>query len=291
MLGLAALAGFLFAETRAAEPVLPLRIFRNRNFSLISVVGFLVGFTMFGAMTFLPLYQQTVQGASATNSGLLLLPMLLAMMVVSMVAGRVTTTTGKYKIFPIVGGALMTVGLFLLSQMDAHTSRTHVRPLHGRARRRYGLPDADHHAGRAEQRRDEGHGRRLLLRHPLPYASAAPSASRSSARCSHNRVQRRMAARAARAARRSPRAAPSSTRPPSRSCPPAVKDAYLHAVAVGTHPVFLWGAVVSVIGFVAALFVKEVPLRGAGPRCRRPWQRFRSPPDLPARGTDTYESP
>ncbi|MCL2731093.1 MAG: MFS transporter, partial [Actinomycetia bacterium] len=123
VLGLASLAGFLYAETRAAEPILPLRIFRNGNFTLISLIGFLVGFTMFGSMTFLPLFQQTVQGASATNSGLLLLPMLLAMMAVSMVAGRVTTSTGKYKIFPIIGGALIIVGLYLLSTMGVHTSR------------------------------------------------------------------------------------------------------------------------------------------------------------------------
>ena len=123
VIGIGALGAFLYVETRAAEPILPLHIFRNANFSLISLIGFLVGFTMFGAMTFLPLYQQTVQGASATNSGMLLLPMLLAMMAVSMVAGRVTTATGRYKIFPIIGGGLITIGLYLLSLLDVHTSR------------------------------------------------------------------------------------------------------------------------------------------------------------------------
>ena len=93
------------SRRRAAEPILPLRMFRNRNFTLISVIGFLLGFAMFGAINFLPLYQQTVQGASATNSGLLLLPMMLgACWSSSMVAGQVITRTGRYKIFPIVGG-------------------------------------------------------------------------------------------------------------------------------------------------------------------------------------------
>ncbi|MFE7229005.1 MFS transporter, partial [Nocardioides sp. NPDC057577] len=96
-LGVASLVGFVFVETKAGVGFMPLHIFRIRNFRLMSVVGFMAGFVMFGAVLFLPLYQQTVQGASATNSGLLLLPMLLAMMVVSLVAGRVTTSTGKYK--------------------------------------------------------------------------------------------------------------------------------------------------------------------------------------------------
>jgi MFS family permease len=78
---------------------------------------------MFGAINFLPLYQQTVQGASATNSGLLLLPMMLTMMVVSIFAGQVITKTGKYRIFPIVGGVGMTVAMVLLSFVDADTSK------------------------------------------------------------------------------------------------------------------------------------------------------------------------
>ena len=122
-IGVAALVGFLFVQTKAVAPVMPLHIFRSRNFSLMSVVGFITGFVMFGAMLFLPLYQQSVQGASATNSGLLLLPMLGAMLVTSMIAGRVTTNTGRYKAFPIVGSVLMAVGLYLLSLMDTDTSR------------------------------------------------------------------------------------------------------------------------------------------------------------------------
>jgi len=78
---------------------------------------------MFGSINFLPLYQQTVQGASATNSGLLLLPMMLSMMVVSVIAGQVITKTGKYRIFPIIGGVGMTVGMILLSFVDADTTK------------------------------------------------------------------------------------------------------------------------------------------------------------------------
>lgn len=122
-LALAALVSFIFVERRAPEPVLPLAIFANRNFALISVIGFLLGFTMFGAVNYLPLFQQTVQGASATNSGLLLLPLMGGMLVTSLITGQVITRTGRYKVFPIVGGAVMVTGMVLLAQLDVHTTR------------------------------------------------------------------------------------------------------------------------------------------------------------------------
>jgi EmrB/QacA subfamily drug resistance transporter len=127
--GLAALAavaltGFVVVERRVAEPIVPLNLFANRNFALVSGMGFLVGFTMFGALNFLPLYQQTVQGASATNSGLLLLPIMAGAMVTSVVVGRTITRTGRYRAFPIIGGFVMTGGLALLSRLDVGTSRT-----------------------------------------------------------------------------------------------------------------------------------------------------------------------
>lgn len=117
------LVAFLFVERRVAEPILPLGIFANSNFALISVIGFLLGFTMFGAINYLPLFQQTVQGASATNSGLLLLPMMGGMLVTSLISGQVITRTGRYKIFPIVGGVVMVGGLLLLAQLDVGTTR------------------------------------------------------------------------------------------------------------------------------------------------------------------------
>ncbi|MDI1459790.1 MDR family MFS transporter [Catellatospora sp. KI3] len=124
VVGVVLLAIFLWTQTRVAEPILPLGIFRNRNFSLVSIIGFMVGFAMFGAISFLPLYMQTVQGASATNSGLLLLPMMLGMMVTSVFAGRTITRTGRYRAFPIVGGVTLALAMYLLTRLDADTSRT-----------------------------------------------------------------------------------------------------------------------------------------------------------------------
>ncbi|KAB8194906.1 DHA2 family efflux MFS transporter permease subunit [Nonomuraea phyllanthi] len=126
ILGLAALAVvtlavFVAVERKALEPIMPLQLFRNRNFTLISAIGFLLGFAMFGAINFLPLFQQMVQGATATNSGLLLLPMMGASMVVSLFVGKAITATGKYKIYPVIGGVGMAAGMWLLSTMDVAT--------------------------------------------------------------------------------------------------------------------------------------------------------------------------
>lgn len=122
----ASLVAFGLVERNAVEPVLSLALFRDRNFALISGIGFLLGFMMMGSVAFLPLYQQTVQGASATNSGLLLLPVMATMLVMSIVVGQVITRTGRYKIFPIAGGIAMTVGMVLLSFVDINTSKTQL---------------------------------------------------------------------------------------------------------------------------------------------------------------------
>ena len=118
-----AVVAFIRIEAAASEPILPLHVFKNRNFSLASSMSFLLGLAMFGAMTFLPLYQQTVQHASPTVSGLMLIPMMLGATTTSLIAGQVTVRTGRYKALPIVGGAVMTVGMLLLSNLGPNTTR------------------------------------------------------------------------------------------------------------------------------------------------------------------------
>jgi EmrB/QacA subfamily drug resistance transporter len=122
VLAIAATAGFLVTETRATEPVLPLHVFRNRNFSLIAGMSFLLGLAMFGALTFLPLYQQTVQHLSATASGLMLIPLMLGSTVTTLIAGQVTTRTGRYKALPIIGSGVMAIGMYLLTGLSMSTS-------------------------------------------------------------------------------------------------------------------------------------------------------------------------
>ncbi|WP_328770828.1 MDR family MFS transporter [Streptomyces sp. NBC_00286] len=261
-IGVAALVGFVFVQTKAAEPVMPLHIFRSRNFSLMSVIGFIVGFVMFGATLFLPLYQQSVQGASATNSGLLLLPMLGAMLVVSMIAGRVTTNTGRYKVFPVVGSGLMVVGLFLLAQMDTDTSRVTS-----------GLYMAVLGAGmgclmqitmlvsqNSVEMKDMGvasSSTTLFRTLGASFGVAIMGALFNS------RVQDVMAERGGAAGSAATSQSAQLDAAGMARLPEAARDAYQHAVSSGTHSAFLLGAVVAVVALVAAVFVKEVPLKGA----------------------------
>ncbi len=120
--GAVLLVTFCLVETRAVEPVIPLGLFRNRTFSAASGVGFIIGFSMFGAIVYLPLYLQTVHAASPTASGLELLPVVGGMLFTFIVSGRLVTRTGRYKIFPIVGSAVLAGGLVLLSRLGPHTS-------------------------------------------------------------------------------------------------------------------------------------------------------------------------
>ena len=102
--------------------MIPLKLFRERVFNAASAIGFVMGFAMFGALTFLPLYMQIVKGVSPTASGLRILPLMLGMLGASVTSGRLVTRWGRYKIFPIAGTALMTVGAYLLSFIDASTN-------------------------------------------------------------------------------------------------------------------------------------------------------------------------
>ena len=119
--GAALTLGFLAWETRVAEPLLPLRLFRDPIFSVSSALGFLIGFALFGGVVFLPLFLQVVTGVSATASGLLILPLTAGMVAGSVGSGRLTTATGRYKVYPVAGSALTAAGMALLSLMTAET--------------------------------------------------------------------------------------------------------------------------------------------------------------------------
>jgi EmrB/QacA subfamily drug resistance transporter len=121
-----ALAAFVAVEARAAEPVLPLHLFRNRSFWVASSAGLVVGFALFGSVTYLPLFLQVVQGASPTASGMQMLPMMGGMLLTSIVSGQLISRTGRYKLFPVLGMATMTAGLFLLSRVRPDTGTTGI---------------------------------------------------------------------------------------------------------------------------------------------------------------------
>ncbi|WP_404960313.1 DHA2 family efflux MFS transporter permease subunit [Streptomyces sp. 147326] len=122
VLGAVLLAAFLFVERKAAEPVLPLGLFRIRTFTLCSAISFVVGFAMFGAMVYLPTFLQVVQGVSPTMSGVHMLPMVIGMLISSTASGQIVSRTGRWKVFPIAGTAVTAIGLLLLHQLHRTSS-------------------------------------------------------------------------------------------------------------------------------------------------------------------------
>ena len=110
---------FVFVENRATEPVMPMMLFKNRNFHLTTLAGLLTGIAMFGAIGYMPTYMQMATGFSATQAGLLMIPMMACMLVVSVVVGRRVSNTGRYKVAPIVGSAILGVALLLLATLHA----------------------------------------------------------------------------------------------------------------------------------------------------------------------------
>ncbi|MFF7933614.1 DHA2 family efflux MFS transporter permease subunit [Streptomyces sp. NPDC007940] len=119
--GVIALGLFCWVETRAAEPMLPMRLFANPVFTVCSILSFIVGFAMLGALTYLPTYLQYVDGDSATVSGVRTLPMVVGLLIASVASGNVVSKTGHYRLFPIVGSLVMGLGLFLMSLMGPST--------------------------------------------------------------------------------------------------------------------------------------------------------------------------
>ncbi|WP_255305885.1 MFS transporter [Streptomyces sp. Wb2n-11] len=130
ILGLAAGAAgttllFVVAEHYAPEPLMPLRLFRDSVFTVTGLVGAVVGIALFGAASYLPTFLQMVDGASATESGLLMLPMMGGVVVASIVSGHLISRTGRYRVYPVAGSACSVLGMWLLSRLEADTSRLH----------------------------------------------------------------------------------------------------------------------------------------------------------------------
>ena len=111
---------------QAAEPVLPLRLFRNRVFTVSSAISLAAGFALFGSISYLPLFLQVVHGVSPTLSGVYLLPMVGGLLITSIISGQLIARTGRYRIYPIIGTAVMSFALFLLSRLDEHTSTAYL---------------------------------------------------------------------------------------------------------------------------------------------------------------------
>lgn len=130
IIGLIALAVVLttmliFVERRAPEPMIPLRLFRFRTFALSSGIGLMIGLAMYSALNYVPLFLQTVNGVTATKSGLLLMPLMLGMISASAISGFIVTRTGRYRMFPVIGTAMAGLGMFLLGTLNGSSPRLH----------------------------------------------------------------------------------------------------------------------------------------------------------------------
>jgi EmrB/QacA subfamily drug resistance transporter len=256
-------AAFIAVEKRAAEPMLPLHVFKIRNFSLSMGLAFFVGLGLFGAMTFLPLYQQTVQGATPVVSGLLMTPMMVGSAAMSVVAGILVTKTGKYRLFPILGGAVMALGMFLLSRIGVGTTRLEL-----------GLDFVVLGLGMGSLMQMVS----LIAQNSVELKDMGAA---TSARMFFQQMGGSLgvaAFGAVFASRMNSVLAASSAGAGSKlhitgsfdpaivsSLPPAVKQVVFHAVAHGIQGVFDWVLPASILVFVLALFIKEVPLRGRAP--------------------------
>ncbi|WP_203607024.1 MDR family MFS transporter [Streptomyces sp. SID11385] len=233
--GLLALAGFLAVERRAPEPVLPLTLFTaNRNFPLAQALVLAAGVVMFCCSLYLPLFQQTVQGASATNSGLLLLPLMAPVALVSNVAGKLMSRTGRYKIFPVLGTALLTLGSVLLATMDTGTPRwltsCYLVLL--------------------------GTGLGLLMQMASTIAQNSVGMRDLGAASAASNLSRTLGGSLGVAVAGSLLAAATGDRGASAG------------TASGVSHIFVLVAAVCAAGFLASLYLKEVPLRGRGPAPR-----------------------
>jgi EmrB/QacA subfamily drug resistance transporter len=259
----AALSAFVWVEQRVAEPLLPLRLFKNRNFTVASVLAFMSGFAMFGAIGFLPQYQQIVQGASATNSGLLLLPLMAGALVVSTVAGLVTSRTGHYRSFPIIGMAVMGVGALMLSQLGLTTSSftSSVGILVLGAGLGFLMGTTNLIAQNSVGMRDLG-----VATSTATFARSIGGSLGVAVLGSifTGRVQDSLTSALGSAGSQLTSSGGQLSPKLLATLPAPVKDAYLGGVVDGIQGVFLWGAVFIALGFVVSWFVKSVPLRDAG---------------------------
>jgi EmrB/QacA subfamily drug resistance transporter len=263
LLAVATTAGFLFTERRAAEPMLPLHVFRNRNFSLAMVLTFLTGVAMFGAMTFLPLYQQTVQGASPTISGLMLAPMMLGVTITSILAGQVTTRTGKYKMFPILGGAIMGGGMYLLTQLDVNTTRTTSGLYYVVLGLGMGfiMQMVSLIAQNSVEQRDMGvaSSARMFFQQIGGSLGVAAFGAIFASRLTDS-----LASAAGTGGHVSIGGADLDPATVNSLSGPVRQDVFV-AIAHAVQGVFMWALPAAVLIFVLALFIKEVPLRGRAP--------------------------
>jgi len=257
---LAGLAGFAAVERSASEPILPLALFRNSVFVIACAVGCIVGLSMFGSITFMPLYLQIVKGITPTHAGMALAPMMAGMLVTSIGSGRIIHRIGRYRPFPIVGTAVMTLGLALLATLKLGTAV----PVACGFVMLLGLG-----MGLVMQVLILAVQNAVEHRH-LGVATSGATLFRSIGGSVGVSVFGAIftSSLSSDLARLLPAgsAIPISTAPAAiQALPAAKRTIYLQAFTAALHPVFVYAAVIAAIGFVLTWFLKGLPLRGGAP--------------------------
>ncbi|MFG3548402.1 DHA2 family efflux MFS transporter permease subunit [Streptomyces sp. NPDC047725] len=264
VLGVVLAAVFVAVERRAAEPVLPLKLFRVRTFTLSAVISFIVGFAMFGAMTYLPTFLQVVRGVTPTMSGVHMLPMVAGVLLASTGSGQIVSRTGRWKVFPVAGTAVTTIGLLLLHQLDENSSTAEMSAYFFVFGAGLGLVMQV---------------LVLIVQNAVSYEDLGVATSGATFFRSigasfgvaifgtvfANRLADKLAD-AFRGATLPPGVSADSLRADPRgigALPPALRPAALHAYASAITDVFLYAAPVAVLGFALAWFLKEDRLRGS----------------------------
>ncbi|MET7379337.1 MDR family MFS transporter [Streptomyces sp. NPDC005526] len=255
---------FVAVERRTAEPVLPLKLFRVRTFTLSAVISFIVGFAMFGAMTYLPTFLQVVRGVSPTMSGVHMLPMVFGMLLASTGSGQIVSRTGRWKVFPVAGTAVTTIGLLLLHRLDEHSSAAAMsgcffvfglglglvmQVLVLIVQNAVGYEDLGVATSGATFFRSIGASFGVAI-------FGTVFASRLGDKLAAAFAGLRLPAGA------SPDALASDPRGIA-ALPPALRPAALHAYASAITDVFLYAAPVALLGFLLSWFLKEDKLRGS----------------------------
>jgi EmrB/QacA subfamily drug resistance transporter len=264
-----AIGALVWFEQRADEPILPPALFRNRVFVVCSAVGLIVGFALFGALTYLPLFQQVVRGLSPTASGLQLLPVMGGLLLTSILSGQIITRTGRYKVFPIAGTAVAALGMYLLSSLDA-TTGSGIAALHmlvlglGLGMVMQVLVLATQNAVSYEQ---------------LGVATSGATLFRSIGGALGTAVLG--AIFSGRLSAELPGASGGGGVNPAQidRLPTAQHDAYIAAFTNALHVVFLVAAAVVVVAFVLSWFIQERPLRATVATSTGVGESFAAPGD------------
>ncbi|SCK20572.1 drug resistance transporter, EmrB/QacA subfamily [Streptomyces sp. SceaMP-e96] len=261
--GVVALAWFVRVERRAVEPVIPPQLFRSRNFTLAQILSFLVGAVMLGATSYLPQYLQFVQGLSPTAGGLLLLPLMFGMLGVQLGTGALISRNGRYRIYPILGGAVLTAGVLLLLLLGTDTATALASALTVVAGMGIGfvMQSTMIITMNSAAPRDMGaaSGTVTLLRTVGGSLGVAMLGAVFTGRL-HSGLADRVGEGAA---DRLTAGAGQLTPQVLDGVAAPVRDAYRAAVTSGLHGVLIGAAVLAALGFAAAWFVREVPLRTA----------------------------